>query len=73
MSACTLGVPTFEIFLSDQTGGYMFCTVFSKSDHAHRCPSSACLADLAGWAKLGHRGGLSHQKTKMGLILGLKI
>ena len=25
-----LGVPTFKIFLSEQAGGYIFCTVFHK-------------------------------------------
>ena len=80
---CALGVPTFKIFLSEQAGRYIFCTVFHEDlknvnfFKIGSCPSTPklglpCLlnfADQAGWAKLGRRGGLSDQKTEMGFII----
>ena len=76
-------MPTFEIFLSEQAGGYIFCTVFHEDFKIviflkiGSCPSTPklglpCLlnfADQAGWAKLGRRGDLSDQKTEMGFII----
>ena len=74
-----LGVPTSKIFLSEQAGGYIFCTVFHKDlknvnlFKIGSCPSTPklglpCLlnfADQAGWAlSLGVEGVCLIKKPK---------
>ena len=70
-------------FMSEQAGRYIFCTVFHEDlknvnfFKIRSWPSTPklglpCLlnfADQAGWAKLGHRRGLSDQKTEMCFII----
>ena len=78
----SLGVPTFKIFLSEQAGEYIFCTVFHEDlknvtfFKIRLRPTTPKLGlnslfnftDQVGWAKLGRRGGLSDRKTEMSLI-----
>ena len=76
-------MPTFEFFLSEKAGGYIFCTFFhedskivsfikigprlSTPQHGLACLLS--FVEQAAWAKLGRLGGLSDQKTKMNFII----